>query len=59
MLFIRSPRRVVEALAGMGRFLFGGQFVFLFFAMQAGLPPGLSSVLVQLQGPLPSFHCSW
>ena len=32
--------------------MFGGQFVFLFFAMQAGLPPGLTSVLVQLQGPL-------
>ncbi|MCA0305336.1 MAG: EamA family transporter, partial [Proteobacteria bacterium] len=31
---------------------FTGQFIFLFFAMQAGLPPGLTSVLVQLQGPL-------
>ena len=39
-------------LAGIGGFMFGGQFVFLFFAMQAGLPPGLTSVLVQLQGPL-------
>ena len=41
-----------KALAGIGGFLFTGQFVFLFFAMQSGLPPGLSSVLVQLQGPL-------
>src|SRR5260370_9642544 len=39
-------------LAGIGGFMFGGQFVFLFFAMQVGLPPGLTSVLVQLQGPL-------
>ncbi len=51
-LFIARPAASWKALAGMGTFLFGGQFVFLFFAMQAGLPPGLSSVLVQLQGPL-------
>ena len=35
-----------------GVFLFAGQFVFLFYAMEAGLPPGLVSVLIQLQGPL-------
>jgi O-acetylserine/cysteine efflux transporter len=52
VLFIPRPAASWKALAGMGFFLFGGQFVFLFFAMQAGLPPGLSSVLVQLQGPL-------
>jgi O-acetylserine/cysteine efflux transporter len=52
VLFIPRPAASWKALAGMGAFLFGGQFVFLFFAMQAGLPPGLSSVLVQLQGPL-------
>ena len=48
------PRPAVSwmVLAGAGAFLFGGQFVFLFFAMQFGLPPGLSSVLVQLHGPL-------
>ncbi len=48
------PRPAIswKALAGTGLFLFAGQFVFLFFAMEAGLPPGLSSVLVQLQGPL-------
>ena len=43
--------RVVEGAGRHGRFLFTGQFVFLFFAMQAGLPPGPSSALVQLQGP--------
>lgn len=52
VLFIKRPAASWKALAGMGVFLFAGQFVFLFFAMQAGLPPGLSSVLVQLQGPL-------
>jgi len=45
VLFIPKPAASWKALAGMGAFLFGGQFVFLFFAMQAGLPPGLSSVL--------------
>ena len=52
ILFIPKPNLSWGLLAGIGCFMFGGQFVFLFFAMQAGLPPGLSSVLVQLQGPL-------
>jgi len=52
VLFLPRPKISWKALAGIGLFLFTGQFVFLFFAMQAGLPPGLSSVLVQLQGPL-------
>jgi len=52
VLFVPRPAVSWPMLAGIGTFLFGGQFVFLFFAMQAGLPPGLTSVLVQLQGPL-------
>jgi O-acetylserine/cysteine efflux transporter len=52
ILFIPKPNLSWGLLAGIGCFMFGGQFVFLFFAMQAGLPPGLTSVLVQLQGPL-------
>lgn len=53
VLFVARPQNISWAtLAGIGGFMFGGQFVFLFFAMQAGLPPGLTSVLVQLQGPL-------
>lgn len=52
VLILPRPKISWKALAGIGLFLFTGQFVFLFFAMQAGLPPGLSSVLVQLQGPL-------
>src|SRR6476620_9420431 len=52
VLVLPRPRISLKALVGTGLFLFAGQFVFLFFAMQAGLPPGLTSVLVQLQGPL-------
>lgn len=52
VLFVPKPAVSWGTLAGIGGLMFGGQFVFLFFAMQAGLPPGLTSVLVQLQGPL-------
>ena len=52
IVFIPKPAVSWATLAGIGGFMFGGQFVFLFFAMEAGLPPGLTSVLVQLQGPL-------
>lgn len=52
VLFVPRPNIPWTTLAGIGGFMFAGQFVFLFFAMQAGLPPGLTSVLVQLQGPL-------
>jgi O-acetylserine/cysteine efflux transporter len=52
VLFLPKPAISWKSLAGIGVFLFTGQFVLLFFAMNAGLPPGLSSVLVQLQGPL-------
>jgi O-acetylserine/cysteine efflux transporter len=52
VLFVKKPAISWGTLAGIGGFMFGGQFVFLFFAMQVGLPPGLTSVLVQLQGPL-------
>jgi O-acetylserine/cysteine efflux transporter len=52
ILFVKRPTISWGTLAGIGGFMFTGQFVFLFIAMQAGLPPGLTSVLVQLQGPL-------
>ena len=52
VLFVPRPAVSWATLVGIGTLMFGGQFVFLFFAMQAGLPPGLTSVLVQLQGPL-------
>jgi O-acetylserine/cysteine efflux transporter len=52
IVFVPKPAVSWATLAGIGGFMFGGQFIFLFFAMVAGLPPGLTSVLVQLQGPL-------
>lgn len=52
VLVLPRPAVSWKILAGIGVFLFGGQFVFLFFAMVTGLPPGLASVLVQLHGPL-------
>jgi O-acetylserine/cysteine efflux transporter len=52
VLFVAKPPVSWTVLAGIGGFLFAGVFVFLFVAMQAGLPPGLLSVLVQLHGPL-------
>ncbi|HTR85717.1 MAG TPA: EamA family transporter [Reyranella sp.] len=52
VLVLPRPNVSWKVLVGIGVFLFGGQFAFLFFAMVAGLPPGLSSVLVQLHGPL-------
>ena len=52
VLFVPRPAVSWPTLAGIAGFMFTGQFVFLFFAMQAGLPPGLTSVLVQMQGPL-------
>lgn len=35
-------------LIGTGLFLFAGQFLLLFFAYRAGLPPGLASIAVQM-----------
>jgi O-acetylserine/cysteine efflux transporter len=52
VLFVPKPAVSWATLAGIGVFMFSGQFIFLFLAMEAGLPPGLTSVLVQLQGPL-------
>jgi O-acetylserine/cysteine efflux transporter len=51
-LVLPRPKVAWHVLLGMAGFLFTGQFVLLFVAMRAGLPPGLSSVLVQLHGPL-------
>ncbi len=52
VLFLPKPAVSWKLLGGMALFLFTGQFVLLFIAVKAGLPPGLSSVLVQLHGPL-------
>jgi len=52
VLFVPRPAISWGALAGIGVFMLSGVFLLLFFAMMAGLPPGLTSVLVQLHGPL-------
>ncbi len=52
VLFVPRPNIPWATLAGIGGFMFAGPVVFLVFAMEAGLPPGLTSVLVQMQGPL-------
>ncbi len=52
VLFVPRPNIPWATLAGIGGFMFAGQFVVLVFAMEAGLPPGLPSGLVQMQGPL-------
>lgn len=52
VFFLARPAISWKVLVGMATFLFTGQFVLLFLAMETGLPAGLSSVLVQLHGPL-------
>ncbi len=44
------PRPAIgwRLLIGTGLFLFAGQFLLLFFAYRAGLPPGLASIAVQM-----------
>jgi O-acetylserine/cysteine efflux transporter len=47
-LFLPRPRVGWGLLIGTSLFLFLGQFLLLFFAYRAGLPPGLASVAVQM-----------
>lgn len=47
--FIRRPRIPLRLLAGYAMFQFALQFTLLFSGMQAGFPPGLASLVVQLQ----------
>jgi O-acetylserine/cysteine efflux transporter len=48
---VALPRPAVSwpALAAVGLTLFAGQFLFQFFGIAAGTPPGLASVIVQTQ----------
>lgn len=43
------PRIAVRALVLVGLTLFTGQFLFQFFGIAAGTPPGLASIVVQTQ----------
>lgn len=49
VLFVPRPRIKWTALVIIGLTWFAGQFLFLFFAFEAGLPPGLASVTQQMQ----------
>lgn len=49
ILFVPRPRIGWGALTMIGATLFAGQFLLLFFAFEAGLPPGLASVTQQMQ----------
>jgi O-acetylserine/cysteine efflux transporter len=49
ILFVVRPRIGWGSLVLVGSTLFAGQFLLLFFAFEAGLPPGLASVTQQMQ----------
>src|SRR5215475_529403 len=44
------PRLGARDLIVVGTFLFTGQFLFQFFGIAAGTPPGMAAVVVQTQG---------
>ena len=48
-VFVARPRVSWPALVAIGSTLFAGQFLFQFFAIAHGMPPGLASVAVQTQ----------
>ena len=48
-VFLPRPRVKWRRMIAIAASLFIGQFAFLFCGMQAGMPPGLASVLTQLQ----------
>jgi O-acetylserine/cysteine efflux transporter len=49
ILFVAKPRIAWSSLVLIGLTLFAGQFLLLFFAFAAGMPPGLASVSQQMQ----------
>jgi len=49
MLFVPRPRAPWRLIAGYGLFAFALQFTFLFAGMAAGMPTGLSSLVIQVQ----------
>ena len=48
VLFVPRPKLPWASLVLIGLTLFAGQFLLLFFAFEAGLPPGLASVTQQM-----------
>lgn len=49
VFFIKKPDISWGLLIALGLFLFTGQFMFLFFSYEAGMPPGLASVATHTQ----------
>ena len=49
VLVVARPRVPWPAIIAVGLTLFAGQFMFQFFGIAAGMPPGLASVVVQSQ----------
>ena len=49
VLLVPRPRIPWSAIFLIGLTLFAGQFILLFFAFSAGMPPGLASVTQQMQ----------
>jgi O-acetylserine/cysteine efflux transporter len=49
VLFVKRPRTSWWLIIGVGLTVNAGQFAFLFSAMHAGMPAGLSSVVIQCQ----------
>jgi O-acetylserine/cysteine efflux transporter len=48
-LVLPRPRISTRALVAIGLTLFTGQFLFQFFGIASGMPPGLASIVVQTQ----------
>ena len=46
---LARPRVAWPALIAVGLTLFAGQFILQFFGIAGGMPPGLASVVVQMQ----------
>jgi O-acetylserine/cysteine efflux transporter len=49
VLFVARPPIAWPALCAAGLTLFAGQFLFQFFGIASGMPPGLASIVVQTQ----------
>lgn len=49
VLVVARPPAPWSALVAVGLTLFAGQFLFQFFGIAAGMPPGLASIIVQSQ----------
>jgi O-acetylserine/cysteine efflux transporter len=54
VLFVPRPNIAWPSLVLIGLILFAGQFLPLFLAFGAGMPPGLASVSQQMQASSPS-----